>query len=396
MMAIDKSIILLSDRIKQFLYRNIKSPQKNIFISIIHLILWIPAILYNFTMRIRSLLYQMEFYQSYEINCPVISVGNITSGGTGKTPLVKLLAQKLQKKGFKTAILSRGYKRPMEEKRKSKRSNNMIIPNGLFYQSEIILVSDFSKIYSNWHFSGDEPYLLAKSLPGVAVIVGSDRKKTAEYALNQLGANIIILDDGFSHLRIKRNLDILLLDTLNPFGGGYCLPRGLLREPLIAIRRADCIILTRSETDKDYSKLYSEIKKYNYGKPIFKSSSVILRLRNIQTGEPISISGLSGIQILAISGIGNPESFERNLNSLKLDIRQHLIYPDHYVYSREDIDIIRETMQEKHIDWLVTTEKDAVKISEFMNARDRDWYILEIEFQLEWENEFWNLLEKHI
>jgi tetraacyldisaccharide 4'-kinase len=359
---------------EHFLLKIIISKNPSLIIKLLRGILWILSLIYSGLVKMRVYLYQTRIFRRHHLSCPVISVGNITVGGTGKTPFVKYLAQYFQQKGYRVAILSRGYKKPSHS------------------STQPTVVSDFEKIHADWETAGDEPYLLAKSLPGVSVLVGNDRWKSGEFAIRQLGANLILLDDGFSHLQLYRDIDIVLLDATNPFGYGYCLPRGLLREPLCALKRADIVVLTRTDIVPDNP----EIQKFFDPQTVYKSTMKILGLKSVLTEEIVNPDQLKQKNVLAVSGIGNPESFEKTLESLSSQIKEHFIYPDHYVYQKTDIDKIEHFSSENSIDWIITTEKDAVKIKPLLQKSEIHWLFLEIELSLFAEKEIWDCIEQRL
>ncbi len=288
---------------------------------------------------------------------------------------MKYLAQQFKQKGYRVAILSRGYKKP---------SYSTTAP--------MIVVSTFEKINAGWETAGDEPYLLAKSLPGIAVLVGNDRRKLGEYAIRLLDVNLILLDDGFSYLPLHRDIDIVLLDATNPFGYGYCLPRGLLREPLSALKRAGVIVSTRTDLTPDNP----EISKLFNNQTVYKSNMEILGLKSVLTEEIVSQNYIKQKNVLAVSGIGNPESFEKALQYLSLQIKEHFIYPDHYVYQKADIVKIGRFLSQNNLDWIITTEKDAVKIKSLLQKSDIQWLFLEIKLSVYSENEFWDCIQQQL
>lgn len=256
----------------------------------------------------------------------------------------------------------------------------------------MIVVSTFEKINAGWETAGDEPYLLAKSLPGIAVLVGNDRRKLGEYAIRLLDVNLILLDDGFSYLPLHRDIDIVLLDATNPFGYGYCLPRGLLREPLSALKRAGVIVSTRTDLTPDNP----EISKLFNNQTVYKSNMEILGLKSVLTEEIVSQNYIKQKNVLAVSGIGNPESFEKALQYLSLQIKEHFIYPDHYVYQKADIVKIGRFLSQNNLDWIITTEKDAVKIKSLLQKSDIQWLFLEIKLSVYSENEFWDCIQQQL
>src|SRR5581483_6159436 len=245
---------------------------------------YLPRKLYEFGALLRHTLYQTGRFKAQELDAAVISVGNITFGGTGKTPMVDYIARFLADEGFKVAILSRGYKR------KSK--------------SERVLVSDGEQIHADADESGDEPYLLAKYLPRVSVIVGPNRYANALWAQEHLDTGVFLLDDGFQHQQLKRDLNILLLDATDPFGGGEMLPFGRLREPLMTMRRADAVVITRADRPFDYEYVVKNIENLAGNVPIFFAAHAITGLRDLKTGEAVVPETFSGSRIAAFCGIG--------------------------------------------------------------------------------------------
>lgn len=273
---------------------------------------------------------------------PVISVGNITAGGTGKTPCILYLADLLRQWGRHPAILTRGYKGGFEKK------------GGLVSNQERILASQKE--------AGDEPYMMAAKLTGIPVIAGRDRVVSAA-AAKALGADVLLLDDGFQYWRLKRNLDIVLLDATNPFGGGHMLPRGLLREPMEALSRAGLFVLTKA--DQVSGEMLSEIKgrllRYAPEVPVIVSShqpSLLFPLHSWpQKGEAPKET-----EAFLLSGIGNPGAFRKTAEDAGLTVKGTMDLADHHSYEDEDLEKAVDLAQKAGASILVMTEKDAVKI----------------------------------
>ncbi|MBW1824898.1 MAG: tetraacyldisaccharide 4'-kinase, partial [Deltaproteobacteria bacterium] len=205
--------------------------------------LYLIALFYRLLIQLRHTSYKTGVLKSYSLPCLVISVGNVTMGGTGKTPMVIYLAQVFKEKGMKTAVLSRGYKGKSPEK--------------------VAMVSNGERILLNARDAGDEPFLLSKALPGIPVIIGRDRVLSGQYALEHFSPETILLDDGFQHLKLKRDVDILLIDLQYGFGNGHLLPRGILREPLNNLNRAHLFLLTKRTDSHDDKAIVEKIKSYN-------------------------------------------------------------------------------------------------------------------------------------
>ena len=296
--------------------------------------------IYRIIWSIRKWLYDSGIFKTRRLPSPVICIGNITTGGTGKTPTVIALARLLQGGKYNAAILSRGYKR---------RS-----------QCPILEVSNGNNILSTPIESGDEPYLIASTIKNIPVIVGADRIRSGRYAADHLGANLFILDDGYQHLKLHRDINILLIDAANPCGNGYLLPKGILREPLSGISRADCIIVTRAdEGDKRY--VEEMVRLYNHNSPIFCASYKPAGITDLK-GNNLGHDYISGKKVLLFAGIANPKSFKKSILNLGGEISKELLYPDHYWYNETDIGHILSEAHRLSIDAVVTTAKDAVRL----------------------------------
>lgn len=326
-------------------------------------ILTLLSVLYRFIIALRGLLYAVGIFRKKRLPRKVISIGNITLGGTGKTPAVMEIAELIRRNGGYPAVISRGY--------------------GRRSASPVLAVSDGKTVLVDSWDGGDEPVLMASRLSGVPVVVGRDRYMAGLFAIQAFGADVIILDDGFQHLRLKRDLDIILIDAGDPFGNGKLFPAGILREPVSALRRADAIVITRVEgRETGLKTALSKITKAR----IFTSRHEPMDIIDIKTGEVKPLSALQGISLLAFSGIGRPEHFIHLLRSLGADIRYQTSYPDHYEYTRDDMADIFQMAADRAAVMIITTEKDAVRIRP-MNL-DGVWALrirLKIIEQEDWE-----------
>jgi tetraacyldisaccharide 4'-kinase len=305
--------------------------------------LWLVAQGYRGVMAARSTAYSVGVWQRRRLPCRVISVGNLTVGGTGKTPLTIWLAQWYQCQGWRVAVISRGYKaqtaQPMQ------------------------VVSTGEGPLLDWRTVGDEPYLLARALPGVPILIGKDRYRSGRYACDHFGAQVVIVDDGFQHLALHRDLDIVLLDATNPFGGGALLPRGILREPLSALRRADAIVLTRLESvNKTLSILGQTVRRWATQQPLYGMTTVPNTLCHVRTGATEDLVWLRQRRVLAFAGIGNPLAFAATLSQLGADVPVLYAFPDHHAYTEGDWHTMLTRAQQQRAACLVTTEKDAVRL----------------------------------
>ncbi|MBI5806236.1 tetraacyldisaccharide 4'-kinase [candidate division TA06 bacterium] len=315
--------------------------------------LWPFSLLYGLIMELRVGAYKAGLFRGHKAAVPVISIGNITVGGTGKTPMAIYVAQILMGQGFRTAVLSRGYKR----KSKTNPSASLRARN---QKQKTLVVSDGISVLCQADEAGDEPFLMASRLlgtkerPGALVIVGRDRAAGAEKAV-ELGAQVIVLDDGFQHLRLKRDLDIVLLDDgQRPYDNGWLLPAGMLREPVRALRRAGAIVLTRCNNQN------SEFRIQNSEAAMFKTRHNAGLPYGFADSLSADMDKLKKARIILFSGIAKPGSFEQIVRQAGLSFATHIKYPDHHHYTRENLKQI--TGMAQGCDYLLTTEKDAVKL----------------------------------
>ncbi len=277
---------------------------------------------------------------------PVISVGNLTVGGTGKTPFVAFLARLLQRSGYQPVILSRGYR-------------------GKFEHSSL-LVSDGARILCGPADCGDEPYLLAQQLSGVPILVGKNRYRTGRSLAGSFDRIIYLLDDGYQHLQLRRDLDILLIDASDPFGNGRLVPAGRLREPLAAIERADQIALTRSHLKDDLGKLMSTIREKNPTAPLFLFHHEAGAFVDLKSGERFNAGQFAGKSVIALAAVGNPQVFLQDLQGLGMRIIDHFLFRDHHFYSQAQLDQVIKSRQENGAQAIVTTAKDAVRLERLL------------------------------
>ena len=307
-------------------------------------ILYILSLLYRLVVDLRNWFYDKQIISSVKLACPVISVGNITVGGTGKTPCVIMLARILQAHGFRPAVLSRGY--------------------GGKSSQEVNIVSDGKIILLNAATAGDEPLLIAQSLPEVPVITGARRIKTGKATIAQFGANVLICDDAFQHREIFRDVDIVLLDSEKPLGNGQLLPRGELRESSAGLSRAGCFILTRSEQTQPVNSVVGRIaQKSNI--PIFRATH---QLRELVKGDESfhrPPSDLHGKKVCAFCGIAKPDFFKKMLLTARADILSFNPFPDHYSYNCYDLEELKSKYINLGADYLVTTQKDAMRLQRY-------------------------------
>jgi tetraacyldisaccharide 4'-kinase len=332
--------------------------------------------LYSAGVRARLALYKRGVLPAYKIDATVLSVGNITVGGTGKTPLVARLARVVRDRySQRVCILTRGYGRADESRR--------------------VLVSDGTQILAGEREGGDEPLLLAESLLGVAAVLSdADRLVAAAWAQEHLQSELFILDDGFQHLRLKRDLDIVTVDATNPFGGGRLLPRGRLREPLSGLKRAGLIVITRADQARDIERLRAELARLSDGRPLFSSRARTLSLRPLgPTDAPLEAASLPQ-PAAAFCAIGNPDAFFAHIRSDGQALAYTRAFTDHHIYSQRDAEAISNRARAAGARLLITTAKDAVKLRSL--RFDLPCYVLEIELELDDEEGFLALLDRAV
>jgi len=292
---------------------------------------------YGWLLALRAHAYRLGLLRSFRLPCPVISVGNLTLGGTGKTPMTARLAAQLIGQGRRVAVLSRGY--------------------GGSAQGKLMIVSDGTRLLVPPEVAGDEPCLLARQVPGLMVVIGADRYRAGLLALQELQPDVFILDDGFQHLRLQRDLNILLLDAARPFADGYTLPAGFLRERPAAAGRADLVVYTRS--------IEPGVPQLFPGKPCCWTSHALSALEPLGGGERLGLETLKGARSTAFSGIADPASFFDLLEAQGLPLTATLSFPDHVVYGEEEIAALLRLKTASRSAYLVTTAKDAVKLAPF-------------------------------
>ena len=319
---------------------------------------------YLAVLNTRNTLYKYGIVKSKRLPVKVISIGNITMGGTGKTPLVEFSAKYLQNKGRKVAILSRGY---------GDQNHSMI--------------NDNSKTKE---FVNDEYLILRENLKDVPTLLGRDRVQNAEKAIKDHDVDCLILDDGFQHLRIKRDLDIVVIDSLNPFAEEVLIPRGTLREPLKNLSRADLFVLSHcSLNDEDTLKsIYEKLNHINADIPVCESIHKPVHIESIKDNSLLEPEWLKGKKIYGLCAIGNPESFASTLRELGADVIRLRVFHDHHSYTQVELDGVITEAKTLGTDAIVVTQKDVVKIRN-KNINDANILSLKVEMQITKGMEFY-------
>lgn len=295
---------------------------------------------YRALLGAREWLYRRGVLQSRAVDCPVVSVGNLTVGGTGKTPAVELAVQTLAALGYRPAIVSRGYGRR---------------------SAGVQVVADTASIRLDAEDAGDEPFLLARRLPGIPVVVGGNRHRAAMEALQRFAVNAIVLDDGFQHRTLKKDLEIVMARAQSPWGNGHVLPAGPLREPLGALARADLVVAVGAKHTGEAGEVLASVARHAPGVPVLLAEHVPTECFTAQNVRAAA-TRLAGMRLLAFAGIGSPASFERTLAELGASVAEVVAFPDHHGYSREELAALWRRAAAAGADALVTTEKDWVRL----------------------------------
>jgi len=295
---------------------------------------------YSLVLSLRNFCFKTGFFKTRRVDCKVISIGNITVGGTGKTPMAITVTKILKETGFRPAVLSRGY--------------------GGKSTRKINIVSDGKTIFCNPDEVGDEPCLLAGILEDVPVLTNPDRYAAGNLAIEKLGVNVIVLDDGFQHRSLHRDINIALLDAVRPFGNGFLIPRGPLREKPVSLERADLIILTRSDSNSAASE--TMLKKQFPAKKIMRAQHEPECIVDHSTGEIYPVSFISGKRVAAFCGIAAPGSFRSLIEKLGGKVVFFEDFPDHHRYTLADIDYLIGKSRDNSPDIILTTDKDRIKL----------------------------------
>jgi tetraacyldisaccharide 4'-kinase len=332
--------------------------------------------LYLAIIQLRLFLYAKGVFRHHTLGCQVISIGNLTVGGTGKTPVVEIFARELQKEGRRVAILSRGYKKenpPLYRR-------IIATLNGRKTHNYPRVVSDGKSLLLNSAMSGDEPYMLASNLPDVCVLVDKNRVRSGRYAISRLGCDTLILDDGFQYLALRHRVEIVLVDRTNPFGNGYLLPRGLLREPVTNIKRANYIFITKCEPT-GAPEIKAKLKKMNPNAEIIECCHSPRYLKNVYSSEKLELAWLQNRKIVALSGIAAPAGFENELSARGAKIVEKIRFEDHHRYTQQEIIEIINKSKTLGAEAIITTEKDAVRFP-LLERCDVPIYFLRVDIEI--------------
>ena len=345
-------------------------------------LLYALSFVYAWLVQLRLFCYRKRILRERALGCLVISIGNLTVGGTGKTPIVEKFARALQTGGRRVAILSRGYKSVAKPSKRSWLDRvRGVAPD------PPRIVSDGQSILLDSLTAGDEPYMLANNLKDVMVLVDKDRVKSGLFAIREMKADTLLLDDGLQYLHLKHRLDIVLVDRQAPFGNEFLLPRGTLREPPRNLRRASYIFITKSSGEPN-DELIARIRRYNRTAEIIECAHQPLYLQDVYTGEQSPLDRLKNTYIGSFCGIAAPESFEEGLRKLGARIELTKRYADHHRYTEGELQNFVNRCLRRDVDMIVTTEKDAVRFPH-LTKPEVPIYFLRVEILILSGHETW-------
>lgn len=368
----------LAENLEQYFIGLILERRNGWFDRVMTVFLFICSRFYRMGNQFRLWMYDKRIIRNRAIGCLVVSIGNLSCGGTGKTPVVEVFAKILHQKGRKVAVLSRGYR--------SKQRSLWFKLTHMFgkkkLEAPIKVVSDGTKVMLDSTYAGDEPYMLATNLDGVAVLVDKDRVRLGLYAIEHFGTDTLILDDGFQYLDLMSHINILLIDSTDPFGNHHVLPRGLLREPVKNIRRADYIFLTKSNGGNHLRHLKTFLRRHNRRAEIIECCHKPKYIEMVyERGTRRDLSFLKGRKVAAISAIARPESFETFLIEHGAEIVATSRYADHHRFSENELIKFKNHASQCGAELIMTTEKDAVRMPPIGNSA-LPFYFLRIEIDI--------------
>jgi len=350
--------------------------------STLRAILYALSFIYDRLVQLRLYLYRKRILRERALGCLVISVGNLTVGGTGKTPIVEKFARALQVGGRRVAILSRGYKSVPRKRNWSDRLRRKDADPPR-------VVSDGKSLLLGSLTAGDEPYMLAHNLKDVIVLVDKDRVKSGRFAIDRWGVDTLLLDDGLQYLHLKHRLDMVLVDRQAPFGNEFLLPRGTLREAPRNLRRASYIFITKN-TGEPNDALIQRIRRYNRTAEIIECAHKPLYLQNVFSDEQLPLERLRDAFIGSICAIAAPESFEGALKKLGAHVDLAKRYIDHHYYTEAELTNFIHRCIRRDLAMIVTTEKDAVRMPRLTEAQvEVSIYFLRVEIEILSGRESW-------
>jgi tetraacyldisaccharide 4'-kinase len=365
-----------TENLETFLLEVILGERRGTRAALVRAFLYLCSKGFHVAILWRRSLYNLRLLRDSTLGVQVIAVGNLTVGGTGKTPVVEKFARVLQDQGRHVAILSRGYRSkptPLHQR----------LLNKLFLRDDTTpprVVSDGKSLLLDSEMAGDEPYMLASNLKDVVVLVDKDRVKSGRYAIEKFGCDTLLLDDGFQYWKLRgRRLDIVLIDRQQPFGNERLLPHGTLREPPSHLARASAILITKS--DGNTAELRRRIAQLNPGAGIIECIHHPLYLEDVFTGQRAGLELLKGRKAASLSGIAQPESFEQSLVHLGAELVYSKRFADHHRFTQQEILNAINRSKKRQAETIVTTQKDAVRFPK-LDRRDLPIYFMRVEIKI--------------
>ena len=378
-----------TESVETFLLEVILEERPGTRAAIIRTVLFGCSKLFQVAIKTRRFLYNVRILRDSTLGVQVIAIGNLTVGGTGKTPVVEKFARELRDQGRNVAILSRGY-------RSKGRPFHVWLSNKLLFRDDTTpprVVSDGKNLLLDSDMAGDEPYMLASNLKDVVVLVDKDRVKSGRYAIERFGCDTLLLDDGFQYWKLRgRRQDIVLVDRQQPFGNECLLPRGTLREPPSHLARASTIFITKS--DGNTAELRQRIAQHNPTAGIIECIHHPLYLEDVFTGQRLELSALKGVKVASFSGIAQPESFEDSLVKLGAELVYAKRFLDHHRFSQQEVLNAINRSKKRQAETIITTQKDAVRFPK-IDRRDLPVYFMRVEIKiLSGANDFQDCVRK--
>jgi tetraacyldisaccharide 4'-kinase len=378
-----------TETVETFLLEVILEERAGTRAAIVRTLLHLMSLLFEVIIKTRRFLYNVRILRDSTLGVQVIAIGNLTVGGTGKTPVVEKFARELRDQGRNVAILSRGYRskaRPVHE----------WLWNKLLFRDDTNpprVVSDGRSLLLDSETAGDEPYMLASNLKDVVVLVDKDRVKSGRYAIEKFGCDTLLLDDGFQYWKLRgRRQDIVLIDRQQPFGNERLLPRGTLREPPSHLARASTIFITKS--DGQTGDLRRRIAQFNPTAGIIECIHHPMYLEDVFTGQRAGLDILRGHRVASLSGIAQPESFESSLVHLGAELVYSKRFADHHRFTQQEVLNAINRSKKRQAEMIITTQKDAVRFPK-IDRRDLPIYFMRVEIKiLSGANDFQDCVRK--
>jgi tetraacyldisaccharide 4'-kinase len=371
-----QSLRTWTENLETFLLEVILEQRRGPRAALVRGVLYACSKVFQIIVKTRRALYNLRIFRDSTLGVQVIAVGNLTVGGTGKTPVVEKFARELRDEGRNVAILSRGYRSkpiPVHE----------WMLNKLFLRDDTTpprVVSDGKSLLLDSEMAGDEPYMLASNLKDVVVLVDKDRVKSGRYAIEKFGCDTLLLDDGFQYWKLRgRRLDIVLIDRQQPFGNERLLPRGTLREPPSHLARASTIFITKS--DGNTTELRRRIAEFNPTAGIIECIHHPLYLEDVFTAQRLGLDYLQGRKVASLSGIAQPESFEQRLVRLSAELVYSKRFADHHRFSQQEVLNAINRSKKRQAEAIITTQKDAVRFPK-IDRRDLPIYFMRVEIKI--------------